>query len=333
VPGQIGLEETPEEWLAKLVEVFREVRRVLHPSGTLWLNCGDAYASSWACSRRNVIGNGSPDEDCSRPNRLVGDLKEKDLIGLPWMLAFALRADGWWLRSEIIWHKPNPMPESVTDRPTKAHEQLFLLSKRANYFYDAEAIKEPAVAGFNGSTFTEGKTALNGERQGLGLGPRNDNGIRNKRSVWTIPSEAYPDSHFATFPTDLVKPCILAGTSARGVCPRCLAPWERILEQNFLQDGAARNQGPKGMDESNGWSMFPRGTTATKTLGWRPSCSCDAGPPIPATVCDCFCGTATSCAVALELGRNAIGIELSPAYLKLAERRCAAVTPGFPQLA
>ena len=141
--GQIGLEPTPEAYVAQLGDVFREVRRVLRDDGTLWLNLGDSYASKFACSRRNIIGEGSPSADTQRPNRLVGGLKEKDLIGIPWRVAYALQSDGWYLRSDIIWSKPNPRPESVTDRPTKAHEYLFLLAKSERYFYDADAIREP----------------------------------------------------------------------------------------------------------------------------------------------------------------------------------------------
>ena len=186
--GQIGLEETPEAYIAKMVEVFREVRRVLADDGTLWLNIGDSYASAWACSRRNRVGNGSlaNGKREHRPNRLTGDLKEKDLIGIPWMLAFALRADGWYLRQEIIWHKSNPAPEgrAAHDRCTKAHEHVFLLTKQFRYHIDMDTIREPSEDG-----------------QG-----------RNRRSVWKIPASSYKGAHFATFPPDLVEPFILAGS-------------------------------------------------------------------------------------------------------------------------
>ena len=147
ISGQLGLESSFQDYLATMVEVFREVRRVLRKDGTLWLNMGDTYASAWVCNRRNVVGNGSLENGkrANRPNRLGDGLKEKDLVGMPWRLAFALQADGWYLRSDIIWHKPNPMPESVTDRPTKAHEYVFLMSKIERYFYDAEAVREDGV--------------------------------------------------------------------------------------------------------------------------------------------------------------------------------------------
>jgi len=213
--GQIGLEQTPEEYIAAMVEVFRCVRDVLADDGTLWLNIGDSYASAWACNRRNVIGNGSMENGkrSGRQNRLTGGLKEKDLIGVPWMLAFALRADGWYLRQDIIWHKPNPMPESVRDRCTKAHEYIFLLSKSDRYFYDHTAILEDAKwERWGDQTVIE-------EQQGTAKWIGNKSkaelqalGKKNRRSVWTVATKPYKGAHFATFPTALVEPCILAGS-------------------------------------------------------------------------------------------------------------------------
>jgi DNA modification methylase len=225
IDEQIGLEETPEAFVEKLVEVFREVRRVLADDGTLWLNLGDSYASAWSVNRgtRSTIGAGAPPLS-QRSNRLTGDLKEKDLIGIPWMVAFALRADGWYLRSDIIWHKPNPMPESVTDRPTKAHEYIFLLSKSARYYYDAEAILEPVtgttharvsqkVAEQVGSFRANGGAKTNGpmkavirtpKQQAAGSGIKNNDSFnnalalpveeRNKRSVWTVTTKPYKEA-------------------------------------------------------------------------------------------------------------------------------------------
>ncbi len=216
VTGQLGLEPTPELYIQRMTEVFAEVWRVLRKDGVLWCNIGDSYASAYACDRRSVIGNGSPDGDCKRPNRLTGDLKEKDLVGIPWMLAFALRADGWWLRQDIIWSKPNPMPESVQDRCTKAHEYLFLLTKSAKYFYDAEAIAEASLCAgqtvhTNGNEGMDagydGHRTRDGMRRGVTV-----KDTRNKRSVWEIATQPYPEAHFATFPEALVEPCILAGS-------------------------------------------------------------------------------------------------------------------------
>lgn len=236
--NQIGLEATPEQYVARLVDVFRELRRVLRNDGTLWLNLGDCYATGagevgncpgggeqgerWAGYRGTR--DGSPKHSAAaigpmvQPNRMpIPGLKPKDLVGIPWRVAFALQADGWWLRSEIIWSKPNPMPESVTDRPTKAHEQIFLLTKNERYHYDADAIAEPC-GGFNGSSFTTGKTHdARHHLAAVGKGERTEPTRRNKRSVWTIATLPTPDAHFATFPIDLAQTCILAGTPAEGL--------------------------------------------------------------------------------------------------------------------
>jgi DNA modification methylase len=264
---QIGLESSPDAYVAELLAVFRQVRRTLRADGTLWLNLGDSYFSPrWnggvganstingkegqaelrkarRTQRGGMSGNkGNEHHDEFAPNRaasIVG-LKPKDLIGIPWMVAFALRADGWYLRQDIIWHKPNPMPESVTDRPTKAHEYLFLLSKSEHYYYDAEAIKEPSTfAGPNGrqkSPHGQGfaRRAREDEidrqdkqrghgRRHAGFNDRWDEAeqdsvlSRNKRSVWTVTTKPFPDAHFATFPPELIEPCVLAGAREGGI--------------------------------------------------------------------------------------------------------------------
>lgn len=229
MPGQIGLEVTPEKYVARLVVVFREVSRVLRPDGTLWLNLGDSYAQSEIRHRNKESessGLAASRGEWSRSVAQTGrrpdhGLKSKDLIGIPWRVAFALQADGWWLRSDIVWSKPNPMPESVTDRPTKAHEFLFLLSKSESYFYDADAIRQPNVREWdesNGGTWAYGKgdaqrVAERG-KAGTHSGPYplpNPKGA-NRRTVWTIPTQPFPDAHFAVMPQALVEPCVLAGT-------------------------------------------------------------------------------------------------------------------------
>ena len=224
--GQIGLEKSYPEYVAKLVEVFREVRCVLRPDGTLWLNMGDSYASAWPCQRRNQMGAGSLPNGKreARPPRLPDGLKDKDLIGIPWRVAFALQGDGWWLRSDIIWAKPNPMPESVTDRCTKAHEYVFLLAKSERYYYDAKAIAERSL--YAGDIKRQGEKSLSrGQANGANI-ERSGNArhetvtvtdTRNKRTVWTIPTSPFPDAHFAVFPEALVEPCILAGCPPGGV--------------------------------------------------------------------------------------------------------------------
>lgn len=216
VDGQLGLEKTPEEYVQKMVDVFREVRRVLKDDGTLWLNLGDSYVANatGGLSNRPTLmtgGRANQVEAAKRPDKNVAGLKPKDLVGIPWRVAFALQADGWYLRSDIIWHKPNPMPESVTDRPTKAHEYLFLMSKSERYYYDHDAVKEPAVKGNAGSRFDTGKTGVNGAGR-VQKGNREDHCTRNRRSVWTVATQPYKGAHFATFPPKLIEPCILAGS-------------------------------------------------------------------------------------------------------------------------
>jgi DNA modification methylase len=250
--GQIGLEETPDKYVAKLVEVFGEIRRVLCDNGTLWLNLGDSYSSMNRSGRKESPGVGAKQE--IKPVRthvkwkagggskyqwripaFGTELKPKDLIGIPWRVAFALQADGWYLRQDIIWHKPNPMPESVRDRCTKAHEYIFLMSKSARYYFDADAIKEPLASSSIGraerkqrlidknGVGTLGKQASHGidsthAYAGLAMARNGKTGYdlehrtRNRRSVWTISTKPYPGAHFATFPETLVLPCLLAGT-------------------------------------------------------------------------------------------------------------------------
>ena len=328
--GQLGLEKTPEEYVTKVMEVFREVRRVLRKDGTLWLNLGDSYSSSQ--SGFGAAGGSFESERrqwTDSPERQRRDipsgLKPKDLVGIPWRVAFALQADGWWLRQDIIWNKPNPMPESCTDRCTKSHEYLFLMTKSARYYYDYRAILEPAAYDGRMDTLMKGsakyaarnarrdgavntiessdserwpnkmpdsfKGSIPGRKDGPGQDRRSDkdriaynqkgndygpNGqafnqmhavdgvpARNKRSVWTVTTQPYPDAHFATYPPDLIKPCIMAGTK----------PGDVVL--------------------------------------------------------DPFGGSGTTGAVALELGRKAILIELNPKYAALIEQRCT-TTIGLP---
>jgi DNA modification methylase len=223
--GQIGLEQTPDEYIKVMVEVFRCVWDVLADDGTLWLNIGDSYNNfrsqmgpGQAVHGRDKL-NGKPDVNSKK--RGVDGLKEKDLIGIPWMLAFALRADGWYLRQDIIWHKPNPMPESVGDRCTKAHEYIFLMSKSQKYYYDAKAIQEP-LADETRTNFQSGSRSngINKDRNDNDLSERSKSAVyelRNKRSVWTVPVKPYAGAHFAVFPTELIEPCILAGAPVGGI--------------------------------------------------------------------------------------------------------------------
>jgi DNA modification methylase len=233
--GQIGLEATPDAFVAALVAVFREVRRVLRDDGTVWLNLGDSYASGGggATPHRNNNGgfggsNGERNQGYAkagggfkRPNSVGDGIKAKDLIGIPWRVAFALQADGWYLRQDIIWHKPNPMPESVRDRCTKAHEYIFMLSKSPKYYYDHEAVKEPSVSthasgnGFKRDARESYKNA-DGSARGNESQWSDIGGKRNRRSVWTVNTKPYAGAHFATFPPGLIEPCILAGCPEGG---------------------------------------------------------------------------------------------------------------------
>ena len=335
---QLGLEDSAESFIQNLVEVFREVRRVLKPDGTLWVNIGDSYSGSG--KGRNADGfvdiekiEGTKQETSKgATGGYLGkrdDFKPKDLMMIPAMLAIALRADGWYLRQDIIWAKPNPMPEPVKDRCTKAHEYIFLLSKNRQYYYDAEAIRENP----------DQVLTRKGSNQPLGgvIGEgRNDREMftedittygRNKRSVWTVTTKGFKEAHFATYPPDLIEPCILAGTSQRGCCPECGKAWNRIVERirterTEIPANDPRSR-PKRYDNSytdiNGRSDCAY--LKTQTLGWEAGCDCDAGDPIPAVVLDPFSGSGTTAGVALKHGRNAILIELNPEYAALTSKR------------
>ncbi len=221
--GQIGLEETPEEYIKAMVEVFRCVKDVLADDGTLWLNIGDSYynyrpGQGQRQGKQSIASQKfSEVEICHKRGLKLDGLKEKDLIGIPWMMAFALRADGWYLRQDIIWHKPNPMPESVQDRCTKAHEYIFLMSKSQKYYYDNESIKDPVKQDWGTRDRTDGKY----HNEGSGLQPHSglekSYEMANKRSVWTVNTKPYAGAHFAVFPSDLIEPCILAGAPVGGI--------------------------------------------------------------------------------------------------------------------
>lgn len=341
--GQLGLEPTPEGYVTNLVEVLRQVHRVLHPSGTLWLNIGDSYAA--ATKGSGGKGGIQPGNVGSFYNATfdlkASGLKAKDLVGIPWMVAFALRKDGWWLRSDIIWAKSACMPESITDRPTRSHEYIFLLSKRERYFYDQDAIREPmADASLDRYEYDFGgsKAEQLHAEEGVGpggrthvIGDRIPHSGRNKRSVWHIGPQPYKEAHFATFPEALPETCIKAGTSEKGCCPTCKAPWERIVETNNPSKEAADDdardwanthqqtsnpQSSKSLHRNEG-GVYP----TVKTLGWKPTCSCPEHEPEPCVVLDPFSGSGTTAAVAASLYRRYIGCELNPEYAKLIQNR------------
>ena len=431
--GTIGLEPTLGQWLANMVAIFREVRRVLRPDGTAWVNMGDSYAHSGAS------GGGTPSghPDAGRANakaaqgqidrRAGTGLKAKDIVGQPWRLAFALQDDGWYLRGENIWAKPNPMPESVLDRPTRAHEYVFQLSPSARYFYDRDAVRTPyteaSLKRIEQPTFWEqeggekdyGRTGTNpnrsarqtlenvakrmrdgfrgenDERQGAYVnqgelqsnhevtrkpagwndGPTEDDKVgryseqpkkakrqrgharphqgfdedwghrskleqsifgANLRSVWWIAIQPFAGAHFATFPTKIPETCILASTSAHGVCAECGAQWERVTaptaELEAQREERKRTWEPSegGKEVNTAFSKTPGVRTEANSLGRKPTCGCGADVK-PAVVLDPFSGSGTTGLVALRHGRDYVGIELNPDYAEMSRERIRSDAP------
>jgi DNA modification methylase len=338
VPAQtvcLGQEADPLSFIGHLVHVFRCLRPALREDGTLWLNLGDSYGHGTSAVRQ-------PSRTSTKVSLAQHDAQggrhggaAKNLVGIPWRAAFALQADGWTLRSEVIWHKVAPMPESVTDRPTKAHEQVFLFSKGPRYFYDADAIREePATldrAGERRSYKSGSASSMNGgEHQAMtgpfaGL-PLNPAG-RNKRTVWSPPPAQFPGAHFATFPPDLIRPCILAGTSARGACAACGAAWRRVVERtdevSVSHRGSTFDRGKTGV---NGLGRVQAGERfETRPTGdWCPSCTCGA-TVVPCLILDPFMGSGTTAEVAVEEGRDWLGIDADPHAVGWAAERLASL--------
>ena len=331
---EVGLEATPDEYVARMVEVFAEVRRVLRPDGVLLLEIGDSYSGSGVNDGTKSPGLSKAAErsgPTSRPGqakRWSCPLKPKDLIGIPWMLAFALRADGWWLRADIIWHKPAPMPESVCDRPTKAHSYVFLLTKAARYFWDAEALRErdAGLPSGNGFAGRQGGAAHQARSGGVGTADRFEPGAgRNARSVWTIPTQPFKGAHFACMPPELARRCIAAGSSEWGCCPDCGAPWARVVEK-----GEAVGRNPDGVPDGERTehgigrhrACTRAGESNSTTTGWAPTCE-HAETPVPCLILDPFFGSGTTGMVAQNLGRRWLGCELNPDYEALQRGRTA----------
>lgn len=339
IPDQLGLEPAPDDYIAAMMEVMDELWRVLRDDGTCWINIGDNYAGSgkgaWAVKGpQKEVYIPEPGSAAAKVGR-DSVLPAKNLMLMPFRFALAVQERGWIVRQDIIWHKPNPMPESVKDRPTTAHEHVFLMSKRARYFYDGDAIREKQTGGTH--------------QRGNGARPKDDkdrdrsrasrvhanmsgpvSGGRNCRSVWTVATQPYPGAHFATFPEKLVGRMIKAGASEKGCCPECGNQWERVVEKgplagiegqggdNYVLPKAQVAAGTRIKGRSDGWKpnhYHPRATT-----GWRPTCEHDL-EPVPAIVLDPFVGSGTTNLVARKLGRRAIGLDLSFEYLRLAQER------------
>jgi DNA modification methylase len=370
VSGQIGQEETPEEYVRKLTEVFREVRRVLRSDGTLWLVLGDCFNAAGRNGHGTRVGalqgtNRASREfaDIVRPT--ASSLKPKDLIGIPWMVAFALRDDGWYLRSDIVWSKPNPMPESVEDRPTRSHEYIFLLTKSERYFYDHVSAMEPAVGqskhdltgcgycapvqtGQGGNRKSRYDYAFGGDKNAalfasgknrVVMGRREpfrgtDGFLRNRRDVWLIPGKPFKGAHFAVFPEKLIEPCILAGTSGGGSCFRCGFPQVRLTK---VEKSNRSNAAKAGMViEGKGHpSSQIRGNhdvrngpcVSVETVGWSPGCDCRKSDTVPCLVLDPFAGSGTTGVVSGRTGRNFLGIEINSEYVALARDRIRRAVP------
>lgn len=281
---QLGLEDDPEEYVRAVVEVFQEVRRVLHPSGTLWLNLGDSYAGSWAGQSGGSDLRQKPDE--FTPERNVArnppdGLKRKDLMFMPERVAMALQADGWWVRNRITWHKTNPKPSSIEDRFTVCTEPIFLLSARDTYFFDPVPLREPSRSSKDsGNTQRVESRQPGSDHRQAGSVPWDACPTRHPRDVWKMPTDSFDGGHFATFPPELPRRCIQAGTSEHGACPSCGEPWRE-----------------------------------------DPRCSCGDLEPEPCTVLDPFLGAGTTALAALEEGRDAVGVELNPEYAHMAWER------------
>lgn len=357
--GCLGLEPTPQLYVEHMADIFDEVRRVLRPDGTAWLNLGDSYAAG---KPRDCAAGGlrNSNSQSFRRDRLplggakhisAPGLKPKDLVGVPWMVAFELRARGWYLRSDIIWAKTNPMPESIKDRPTKSHEYLFLLSKSEDYYYDHHAIREPHKAV---SVARLGRARSGGKHKGsvagqprgnphsltTNLGAALHTGGRNRRSVWTVSTQPFHGAHFAVFPVKLVEPCVMAGTSEHGCCSVCGAPFERIvakgepLTEQMAAGGADANGEYHGTAQKEYAGTGAQNPSAVKarilagmreciTVGWESTCKHTLRDVDPCTVLDPFSGSGTTGMVAARLGRSFIGIDLNPEYVAMAEARIA----------
>lgn len=361
VKGQLGLESRPdclgwatgepcgECYICHMVAIFREVKRTLRDDGVCFLNIGDTYsqAGHWGGSKgydNKQSTNAGSIRRTARNAKEIG-AKDKDLLLIPFRLALALQADGYYVRSDIIWHKRAPMPESVKDRPTKAHEYILMLTKSTQYFYDQEAVREGVTGGTHsrGTKMRPPKEALAAD---MGHGHKDwciktpdPVSARNLRSVWSLSPDPFPAAHFATFPKSLPERCIQAGTSERGCCPECGKPWVRVVEHGPAQRsgglGGNAHASSVGPMDRGGHGQWDKGamplSRPTTTVGWQPQCDHNA-TPVPCLVLDPFAGAGTTILVADRLGRRGLGFELNPAYVEMATRRIVDDAPLLMEL-
>lgn len=362
VDKQLGLEPTPEEYVAHMVAVFREARRVLAPHGVCWVNLGDSYTSGGRDTHGTRVGykqqtnrGMSGENDPARAPQPPG-LKPKDLCGIPWRVAFALQADGWWLRSDVVWAKGwsfcpdragNPMPESVQDRPVRAHEYVFMLARAERYWYDAFAVREAAAAetvtllsqnsldtqegGYKQELYAEdfpGRKRRDRKPADILKHMRDNDGgqTRSLRDVWAINTRGYAEAHFAVFPEELVEPCLRSSCPPQ-VCAECGKPWVRVVERTDAEDTSAKGSrfdtgktgGRDGGDRTQEGVRYLKRET-----GWQPTCSCPPGTPTrPGRVLDPFGGSGTVGVVAMREGRDSVLLELNPTYAEMARARIA----------
>lgn len=346
VDYQVGIEDTPEEYVNRLVMIFREVKRVLRDDGTVWINIGDSYSSHAGSGGGSSVSGPQPASVAAhfRHSPAPLEIPQKNLLGIPWRLAFALQADGWILRSAICWEKPNPMPESVKDRPTSAYEMVFLLAKNPRYFYDADAIREKPTG--RTDPITSFNKSHNADRQDNGRSYQQD-GLKgaNARNVWKITPKPFKAAHFAVMPTELAAKCIKAGTAPL-CCAKCGAPHQRMQKrtakdgrsvvvpasqrQAYDADGtplqADNRYNPDNPQIGNFGGHF---VIATEDAGWQPSCACDAGSKL-CMVLDPFGGAGTTGLAAKELERDFTLIELNPDYVEMAKERLGLNETSIP---
>ncbi len=345
VDGQIGHEPTPAEFVAELVAVFAEVRRVLRPDGVCWLNMGDSYAGSG----KGPTGKRGIGDQAARQGfhgqHIERSVPAKNLLLIPWRLTIALQDDGWYVRSVVAWCKTSAMPESVQDRPTSAWEPIIMLTKSARYYYDADAVRQPVSKApandprvgterafdYDGAASRFGNVGA-ARTQARGVVGSADGA--NLRNWWPLGPEPSRAQHYAAFPTEIPRRCILASTSERGQCPSCGSPWARVVETGERAQSANGSTPRPGIIAVHGGagstSVLRDGKIASRTVtGWAPTCQCDAGDPVPQTVLDPFVGTGTTVLVADRLQRHGIGIELNAEYAEMARRRVHDSAPMF----